>query len=233
MSDPAIGRFWQVDPLAEDYVYNSPYAFQENKMGMGIELEGLELLGNDVAQYLILKGSVLSAKTSGARSQMGEALGNRVQARANGTEMNNNNSGFAGLNVSQVQDVSAIGDSANTISTEVGNTAMEVGRDTANVLEDTGDVVSTIGVATAQPEIVAVGEGLSGLGGAMNDTLDYIDGKPAGDIMIDRMEKMVVGRQFEKLTKKVENVTTPVTETALKVAEDVIINKVEEVQNQN
>jgi len=43
MSDPAIGRFWQVDPLAEDYMYNSTYAFQENKMGMGIELEGLEL----------------------------------------------------------------------------------------------------------------------------------------------------------------------------------------------
>ncbi len=42
MSDAAIGRFWQVDPLAEDYVYNSTYAFQENKLGSGIELEGLE-----------------------------------------------------------------------------------------------------------------------------------------------------------------------------------------------
>ncbi|SNY99680.1 DUF6443 domain-containing protein [Flagellimonas pacifica] len=43
ISDPAIGRFWQIDPLAEDYPYNSTYAFQENKMGMGVELEGLEL----------------------------------------------------------------------------------------------------------------------------------------------------------------------------------------------
>ncbi|MCX2679361.1 hypothetical protein OOZ15_05345 [Galbibacter sp. EGI 63066] len=43
VSDPAIGRFWQVDPLAEDYVYNSTYAFQENKLGMGTELEGKEL----------------------------------------------------------------------------------------------------------------------------------------------------------------------------------------------
>lgn len=32
-----------IDPLAEKYPYNSTYAFQENKMGMGIELEGLEL----------------------------------------------------------------------------------------------------------------------------------------------------------------------------------------------
>ncbi|CAM1340228.1 hypothetical protein TAMYLO_110007 [Tenacibaculum amylolyticum] len=43
VSDPAIGRFWQIDPLAEDYMYNSTYAFQENKLGMGVELEGLEL----------------------------------------------------------------------------------------------------------------------------------------------------------------------------------------------
>lgn len=39
----AIGRFMSVDPLAEKYPYNSTYAFQENKMGMGKELEGLEL----------------------------------------------------------------------------------------------------------------------------------------------------------------------------------------------
>ncbi len=42
-ADPALGRFMSIDPLAEDYVYNSTYAFQENKLGMGRELEGLEL----------------------------------------------------------------------------------------------------------------------------------------------------------------------------------------------
>jgi Domain of unknown function (DUF6443) len=43
-SDPQIGRLWSVDPLASSYVYNSPYALQENKFGRGVELEGLELL---------------------------------------------------------------------------------------------------------------------------------------------------------------------------------------------
>ena len=42
VSDPAIGRFWQIDPLAEDYVYNSTYAFAENRVIDGFELEGLE-----------------------------------------------------------------------------------------------------------------------------------------------------------------------------------------------
>ncbi|HUH35731.1 MAG TPA: RHS repeat-associated core domain-containing protein [Moheibacter sp.] len=45
--DYAIGRFFNHDPLSEKYVYNSPYAFQENKMGMGVELEGLELKEHD------------------------------------------------------------------------------------------------------------------------------------------------------------------------------------------
>jgi RHS repeat-associated protein len=42
MHDPAIGRFGGVDPLAEKFMYNSPYAFSENRLIDGVELEGLE-----------------------------------------------------------------------------------------------------------------------------------------------------------------------------------------------
>lgn len=40
--DPQIGRFIQIDPLSEKYVYNSTYAFSENKVTTHVELEGLE-----------------------------------------------------------------------------------------------------------------------------------------------------------------------------------------------
>jgi RHS repeat-associated protein len=40
--DPQIGRFIQIDPLANDYVYNSTYAYAENRPIDGIDLEGLE-----------------------------------------------------------------------------------------------------------------------------------------------------------------------------------------------
>ena len=49
--DPQIGRFWAVDPLASKYVYNSPYAFSEDKVTAYVELEGLE------AQYYINGGA--------------------------------------------------------------------------------------------------------------------------------------------------------------------------------
>lgn len=39
---PDIGRFFNVDPLSEKYVYNSTYAFSENHVTTHIELEGLE-----------------------------------------------------------------------------------------------------------------------------------------------------------------------------------------------
>ncbi|PTB96007.1 hypothetical protein C9994_09320 [Marivirga lumbricoides] len=64
---PELGRFFNVDPLAEDYYYNSPYAFSENKVVAHIELEGLEsvsivTIGNDV-KY---RGQRVENKVSGS-----------------------------------------------------------------------------------------------------------------------------------------------------------------------
>jgi len=42
--DARIGRFWSVDPLAGKFPWNSPYAFAENRVVDGMELEGLEVV---------------------------------------------------------------------------------------------------------------------------------------------------------------------------------------------
>ncbi|TAJ03432.1 hypothetical protein DMA11_24110, partial [Marinilabiliaceae bacterium JC017] len=42
MHDPRIGRFFTVDPLSSKYPWNSSYAFSENRVIDGRELEGLE-----------------------------------------------------------------------------------------------------------------------------------------------------------------------------------------------
>lgn len=42
--DTRIGRFWSVDPLAGKFPWNSAYAFAENRVVDGRELEGKEVL---------------------------------------------------------------------------------------------------------------------------------------------------------------------------------------------
>jgi RHS repeat-associated protein len=42
MHDPRVGRFLSLDPLAPQYPHNSPYAFSENRVIDGIDLEGRE-----------------------------------------------------------------------------------------------------------------------------------------------------------------------------------------------
>ncbi|MCB0537684.1 MAG: hypothetical protein KDE33_09160 [Bacteroidetes bacterium] len=45
--DARLGRFLSIDPLVAKYPWNSPYAFAENRVIDGIELEGLEYLDVD------------------------------------------------------------------------------------------------------------------------------------------------------------------------------------------
>jgi hypothetical protein len=47
---PDIGRFFNIDPLAEKYVYNSTYAFSENKVTSHVEIEGLEAASANATQ---------------------------------------------------------------------------------------------------------------------------------------------------------------------------------------
>ncbi|MGB3468348.1 MAG: RHS repeat-associated core domain-containing protein, partial [Cyclobacteriaceae bacterium] len=55
---PELGRFFKIDPLTENYVYNSPYAFSENRVTNGIELEGLEYLNANEAKVFISNKSI-------------------------------------------------------------------------------------------------------------------------------------------------------------------------------
>jgi RHS repeat-associated protein len=44
MHDPRVGRFFARDPLSSKFPWNSPYAFSENRVIDGFELEGLEVV---------------------------------------------------------------------------------------------------------------------------------------------------------------------------------------------
>ena len=52
MYDPRVGRFFAIDPLAGKYPWNSVYAFSENRLLDGIELEGLEFYFSNKGEFL-------------------------------------------------------------------------------------------------------------------------------------------------------------------------------------
>ncbi|MCU7615500.1 hypothetical protein N0B16_13765, partial [Chryseobacterium sp. GMJ5] len=71
--DPSIGRFFNIDPLSEKYAYNSTYAFQENKLGLGVELEGLELLENHTGFFAIQGNAMRVVRAPASQISNGKA----------------------------------------------------------------------------------------------------------------------------------------------------------------
>jgi hypothetical protein len=89
---PDIGRFFNIDPLADKYVYNSPYAFAENRVIDGRELEGLEWVpsrGPDgeidpkMAQESIDAYRSITQSVGSFFSEIGEAIGEAWGNRPN------------------------------------------------------------------------------------------------------------------------------------------------------
>ena len=56
MHDPRVGRFLSLDPLSSQYPHNSPFAFAENRVIDGIELEGAEYLRTEEAKVKLYFG---------------------------------------------------------------------------------------------------------------------------------------------------------------------------------
>jgi RHS repeat-associated protein len=68
---PDIGRFFNIDPLADSYVYNSPYAFSENHVTSHVELEGLEKISIHSASFAPFNKFGGSYKGDGSNRKFG------------------------------------------------------------------------------------------------------------------------------------------------------------------
>ncbi|QMU64854.1 MAG: hypothetical protein GKR88_11500 [Flavobacteriaceae bacterium] len=96
-----IGRFWSIDPLADGYVYNSPYNFAENSVIANYELEGLE------AKLAIYGDGSGTNYTSSDR--------NAFHARASSLEKNN------GYNAEKVNNGQALISALKTATADEGS----------------------------------------------------------------------------------------------------------------
>jgi RHS repeat-associated protein len=141
MDDPQTGRFWQVDPLADKYVYNSTYAFSENKVTGHVELEGLEAevspwITGALASAATNPNSV-SAKALGVVAGVGNFVINTVSAPVN-LLLNPPDLSLTGSIKSGVQMGLGVHDRINTIQN--GSTLEK----TAAITETILDVAATI-----------------------------------------------------------------------------------------
>lgn len=64
MHDPRLGRFLSIDPLFSEYPWNSFYAFAENRVISGIDLEGKEYFGTANADNYSWEETKLDMSTS-------------------------------------------------------------------------------------------------------------------------------------------------------------------------
>ncbi|WP_434063925.1 RHS repeat domain-containing protein [Mangrovimonas cancribranchiae] len=83
MHDPRVGRFLSLDPLAPQYPHNSPYAFSENRVIDGIELEGLEFLDVNESRVSTSYGAI-HIKLGNVNESTRHSLGEAVYSKWNG-----------------------------------------------------------------------------------------------------------------------------------------------------
>ena len=60
--DASLSRFHNIDPLADEYSYQSPYNFSENRVIDGVELEGLEYVSAKDARLEVRSNSAIHIK---------------------------------------------------------------------------------------------------------------------------------------------------------------------------
>jgi RHS repeat-associated protein len=148
--DPRTGRFWSVDPLTASYPWNSTYAFAENRVIDGIDLEGLEY-----TPYLEKKEYVPVNSVSDAVSNFNTFLSNV------GTDIYNASSAVINTSTSIA---------VNTCSNGVNNTVHKVVTRASAGLE----TVKTKAVSTYDYHVnTPAKEQLKDAGNAVTDLSNY------------------------------------------------------------
>lgn len=158
---PEIGRFFGLDPLAETFRYNSPYAFSENKVVRHIELEGLE--ATDAMAFYNQAGDALERAVVGVENffrglfQSGSGIPNSPEA-----PISQETRQILGV-TNKPQELAAIGDE---IAKKVPDAALATAEAGFSVLEDGGDALQKAG-AGAAVVVPEVGIPAMGLGSAI------------------------------------------------------------------
>lgn len=184
-----------VDPLADKYTYNSPYAFQENKMGLGIELEGLEV-----------------KRLRGGLKKLGKAYDNFMKERVFNLDRemalqspDAKTRKEAEIERQQINNSITYDFATGTMETIKGSVTLTGGQ-----LENLGDAITWIGYGGAAFTegtsllLVPIGEGVSAVGTVMVTVVklsdDGVTTEVVGTVMIN-LSTNGAGKLLDKLSK--------------------------------
>ena len=201
--DPVLGRWWQVDPLAdqEDLVNRTPYNYSFNNPIRYNDPEGdcpTCPVINVITKYAVI--------ASGAKAST-----QRLLNRTSGATPSN--IGMSEQTRTTIKTTGIVGD-ANQIADTGNKLVKEAVLDTGETLDKTGEIISDVGVLAAPLTegvslgLVPIGEGMSVAGKTIKAAVHLSEGNVEG--AIEEGANLVVGA-----------VTNTVTGTAIKQSKKV------------
>lgn len=154
--------------MANKYVYNSPYAFSENKVTAHVELEGAEALEFAVSMKLAEFAGRTASSVSNIKSGGTRLISNRSGSVPSEVPMSNRERQVVKIG-GQATDAKMVTDGIK----DIAKTGIRMSAETA---QSSGDAIETAGIVTGQLEIAAVGKFISLSGKAVNMTMDAAEG---------------------------------------------------------
>lgn len=219
---PDIGRFFNIDPLAEKYYYNSPYAFSENKVVAHIEIEGLESIGFN----LLLTVAEHAAKIQAASGRLVSGKSGYIPQHV---DLDPETRQIVKI-ASTVKDANTVGQESKALVKEVTKETAEGAKDMGDATQKAGIVISAVGLPEVGIPVAAFGSVLETGGTAVSVTLDLAEGDvenalwDTGALVLDRQASKVLKNitQSQEIGEQGRNILEANKEVVKEVAETII-----------